>query len=124
MSEYVIVFVTTGSVAEAKQIAEVLVDQQLVACVNIVPEILSIYYWQGKVEKNTEAKMIIKTKSSLLNQLTQTVKNMHSYDVCEVIAVPIISGNSDYLKWIDESVHERWSLQGPEGCNFNRSKSE
>ena len=107
MSEYVIVFVTTGSVAEAKQIAEVLVDQQLVACVNIVPEILSIYYWQGKVEKDTEAKMIIKTKSSLLNQLTQTVKNMHSYDVCEVIAVPIISGNSDYLKWIDESVHER-----------------
>ena len=107
MSEYVIVFVTTGSVEEAKQIAEVLVDQQLVACVNIVPEILSIYYWQGKVEKDTEAKMIIKTKSSLLNQLTQTVKNMHSYDVCEVIAVPIISGNSDYLKWIDESVHER-----------------
>ena len=107
MSEYVIVFVTTGSVEEAKQIAEVLVDQQLVACVNIVPEILSIYYWQGKVEKNTEAKMIIKTKSSLLNQLTQTVKNMHSYDVCKVTAVPIISGNSDYLKWIDESVHER-----------------
>ena len=104
MSEYVIVFVTAGSVEEAKQIAEVLVDQQLVACVNIVPEILSIYYWQGKVEKNTEAKMIIKTKSSLLNQLTQTVKNMHSYDVCEVTAVPIISGNSDYLKWIDESV--------------------
>ena len=107
MSEYVIVFVTTGSVEEAKQIAEVLVDQQLVACVNIVPEILSIYYWQGKVEKDTEAKMIIKTKSSLLNQLTQTVKNMHSYDVCEVTVVPIISGNSDYLKWIDESVHER-----------------
>ena len=107
MSEYVIVFVTTGSVEEAKQIAEVLVDQQLVACVNIVPEILSIYYWQGKVEKDTEAKMIIKTKSSQLNQLTQTFKNMHSYDVCEVTAVPIISGNSDYLKWIDESVHER-----------------
>ena len=48
--------------------------------------------------------MIIKTKSSLINQLTQKVKNMHSYDVCEVIVVPIISGNSDYLKWIDESV--------------------
>ena len=105
MSEYVIVFVTTGSVEEAKQIAEVLVDQQLVACVNIMPEILSIYHWQGKVEKDIEAKMIIKTKSSLINQLIQTVKNMHSYDVCEVIAVPIISGNSDYLKWIDESVN-------------------
>jgi periplasmic divalent cation tolerance protein len=107
MSEYVIVFVTTGCVEEAKQIAEVLVDQQLVACVNIMPEILSIYHWQGKVEKDIEAKMIIKTKSSLINQLIQTVKNMHSYDVCEVTAVPIISGNSDYLKWIDESVHER-----------------
>ena len=104
MSEHVIVFITTRSVEEAKQIAEVLVGQQLAACVNIVPEILSIYYWQGKVEKDTEAKMIIKTKSSLLNQLTQTVKNMHSYDVCEVTVVPIISGNSDYLKWIDESV--------------------
>ena len=107
MSEYVIVFVTTGSVEEAKQIAEVLVDQQLVACVNIMPEILSIYHWQGKVEKDIETKMIIKTKSSLINQLIQTVKNMHSYDVCEFTAVPIISGNSDYLKWIDESVHER-----------------
>jgi len=107
MSEYVIVFVTTGSVEEAKQIAEVLVDQQLVACVNIMPEILSIYHWEGKVKKDIEAKMIIKTKSSLINQLIQTVKNMHSYDVCEITAVPIISGNSDYLKWIDESVHER-----------------
>ena len=107
MSEYVIVFVTTGSVEEAKQIAEVLVDQQLVACVNIMPEILSIYHWQGKVKKDIEAKMIIKTKSSLINQLIQTVKYMHSYDVCEVTAVPMISGNSDYLKWIDESVHER-----------------
>ena len=104
MSEYVIVFITTGSAEEAKQIAEVLVNQRLAACVNIVPEILSIYHWQGKVENEVEAKMIIKTKSSLINQLTQKVKNMHSYDVCEVIVVPIISGNSDYLKWIDESV--------------------
>ena len=76
MSEYVIVFVTTGSVEEAKQIAEVLVDQQLVACVNIMPEILSIDHWQGKVEKDIEAKMIIKTKSSLINQLIKKVKNI------------------------------------------------
>jgi len=104
MSEHVIVFITTRSVEEAKQIAEVLVGQQLAACVNIVPEILSIYRWQGKIENDTEAKMIIKTKSSLVSQLTQTVKKLHSYDVCEVTVVPIISGNSDYLKWIDESV--------------------
>ena len=106
MSEYVIVFITTGSAEEAKQIAEVLVNQRLAACVNIVPEILSIYHWQGKVENEVEAKMIIKTKSSLINQLTQKGKNMHSYDVCEIIAVPIMSGNSDYLKWIDESVQD------------------
>ena len=106
MSEYVIVFITTGSAEEAKQIAEVLVNQRLAACVNIVPEILSIYHWQGKVENEVEAKMIIKTKSSLINQLTQKGKNMHSDDGCEIIAVPIMSGNSDYLKWIDESVQD------------------
>ena len=106
MNKYVIVFITTGSVEEATQIAQVLVDQQLAAGVNIVPKILSIYRWQGKIEHDTETKMIIKTKSNLVNQLIQEVKNIHSYDICEITVVPIISGNPDYLKWIAESVHE------------------
>ena len=106
MNKYVIVFITTGSVEEATQIAKVLVDQRLAACVNIVPKILSIYRWQGKIENDTETKMIIKTKSNLVNQLIQEVKNIHSYDICEITVVPIISGNPDYLKWIAESVHE------------------
>ena len=102
--EYVIAFVTTGSVEEAERIAESLVERKLAACVNVIPQVVSYYWWNGKVESNKEAKLVIKTKSGLMEELIENVRNLHSYEVCEVTSVPIVEGNADYLEWIDESV--------------------
>ena len=102
--EYVIAFVTTSSVEEAKRIAESLVERKLAACVNVIPQVVSYYWWNGKIESDQEAKLVIKTKSELMEELIESVKKLHSYEICEVTSVPIVGGNADYLKWIDENV--------------------
>lgn len=102
--EYVIAFVTTPSVEEAKRIAESLVERKLAACVNVMPQVVSYYWWNGKIESDQEAKLVIKTKSELMEELIESVKKLHSYEICEVTSVPIVGGNADYLKWIDENV--------------------
>ena len=102
--DYVIAFVTTSCLAEAERIATVLVETRLAASVNIIPEVTSVYRWQGKVETNTEAKLIIKTSAQVVSELTKTVTDLHSYEVCEVTVVPIVEGSTDYLAWIRENV--------------------
>ena len=101
-----VVFVTTKNAAEAKRIAQKLVEKKLVACVNIVAKIQSLFWWQGKVCNEQESLMIIKTRKSCFQSLVKTVKSLHSYTVPEIIALPIVEGNADYLKWIDASVSE------------------
>jgi len=102
--QYVIAFVTTPSVEEAKRIAESLVERKLAACVNVIPQVVSYYWWNGKIESDQEAKLVIKTKSELMEELIESVRKLHSYEICEVTSVPIVGGNADYLKWIDENV--------------------
>ncbi|MDE0184966.1 MAG: divalent-cation tolerance protein CutA [Candidatus Poribacteria bacterium] len=102
--EYVIAFVTTPTVEEAKRIAESLVERKLAACVNVIPQVDSYYWWNGKIESDQEAKLVIKTKSELMEELIESVRKLHSYEICEVTSVPIVGGNADYLKWIDENV--------------------
>jgi periplasmic divalent cation tolerance protein len=102
--EYVIAFVTTGGMEEAKKIAAALVERKLAAGVNIIPEVLSYYWWEGEVESEVETKLVIKTKPRLMAAVIRAVKELHSYEVCEVTFVPIVGGNADYLKWIDGSV--------------------
>ena len=102
--QYVIAFVTTPSVEEAKRIAESLVERKLAACVNVIPQVVSYYWWNGKIESDQEAKLVIKTKSDLMEELIESVRKLHSYEICEVTSVPIVGGNADYLKWIDENV--------------------
>lgn len=102
--QYVIAFVTTSSVEEAKRIAESLVERKLAACVNVIPQVVSYYWWNGKIESDQEAKLVIKTKSELMEELIESVRKLHSYEICEVTSVPIVGGNADYLKWIDENV--------------------
>ena len=102
--EYVIAFVTTPTVEEAKRIAETLVERKLAACVNVIPQVDSYYWWNGKIESDQEAKLVIKTKSELMEELIESVRKLHSYEICEVTSVPIVGGNADYLKWIDENV--------------------
>lgn len=101
-----VVFITASSQIEADKIASVLLEAKKAACVNVVPSVHSRYWWQGKIESADEVLLIIKTKSSALPDVIELVKKNHSYTVPEIIALPIIGGNEDYLKWIDESVEE------------------
>ena len=103
-SDYVAIFITTGSADEARQVARALLEQRKVACVNIVPGIDSLFWWEGEVDSARENLLIAKTKASLLPEVIKLVKETHSYDVPEIIALPIIGGNQDYLDWIEKSV--------------------
>lgn len=100
MDQYIIVLITASSEDEAAKIGKDLVDSRLAACVNFVKNIRSIYRWKGNVEDENEVLMIVKTRQSLFNNVTQKVKALHSYSVPEVIALPIIDGSEDYLKWL------------------------
>ncbi len=101
---HVVVFVTAFSEEEAARIGRALVDERLAACANLVPSVASAYWWQGRVEEATEALVILKTRRDLLEPLTRRVISLHSYTTPEVIALPILGGNPDYLRWIDDSV--------------------
>ena len=102
----IVVFVTAGTEEEARGIAEVLLDKRKAACVNIVPKVDSLFWWQGKLDSAQESLLIIKTKASLLPDVVSLVKGIHSYEVPEIIAMPIIGGNEDYLKWLNSEVKE------------------
>jgi periplasmic divalent cation tolerance protein len=102
----VVIFITTGTEAEAHKIAEMLLTRRKAACVNIVPKVDSSFWWQGKLDSAQESLLIIKTGASLISEIIELVKSVHSYEVPEIIALPIIGGNEDYLKWIDDEVEE------------------
>ena len=97
---YIAIFVTTATAEEAQRISSTLLDRRKVTCVNIVPGVSSFFRWQGKLDSTQESLLIIKTKASLLNEVVRLVKEVHSYAVPEVIALPIVGGNPDYLDWI------------------------
>ena len=103
-STNVVILITASSEEEAHKIADGLVTQRKAACVNIVPKVSSVFWWKGKMESEMESLLIIKTRASLLNDIVTLVKEMHSYEVPEVIAMPIIGGNQDYLEWIGREV--------------------
>jgi periplasmic divalent cation tolerance protein len=100
-TDYCIVLVT-GKEEDSKKIQNALVKEKLAACVNSVPGINSLYTWKGRTESETEVLLIIKTKKSLLDRLITRVRNLHSYGVPEIIALPVIKGNKDYLAWVGE----------------------
>jgi len=102
--DHLLVFITTGSVEEGERIARTLVQERLAACVNIVPAITSIYRWQGEVHTDSEVLLIAKSRQGLFDYLAARVKELHSYQVPEIIALPIVAGSPAYLSWIDESV--------------------
>ena len=104
MQEFIVVYVTAGSAEEADQLARSLVDERLAACVNRIKSVQSVYRWQGKVEQSEEELLIIKTSRDRFAALEKRVRELHSYSVPEVIALPVIEGSSDYLKWLKEQV--------------------
>jgi periplasmic divalent cation tolerance protein len=105
LTDKIVVLVTCGSAKEARRIARTLVEKRLAACGNILEApVRSIYRWKGKVETAKEYLLLIKTSCKRFAALQDEVKRMHSYDVPEIIALPIAAGSRDYLKWISECV--------------------
>ncbi len=99
----IVIFITASNKKEAKKIAEALIKNRLAACVNIIDKIESFFWWQGKVERANETLLIIKSQREKLTKIIKLVKSIHSYKVPEIIALRIIGGEKNYLKWIDES---------------------
>jgi periplasmic divalent cation tolerance protein len=102
MTEHIVVLITAPNEEEAAKLAKELVADRLAACVNIIRNLRSIYRWQGKIEDGNEVLMVAKTRRDLFESLLKKVKELHSYSVPEVIALPIIAGSEDYLKWLAE----------------------
>jgi periplasmic divalent cation tolerance protein len=98
----IVVFITAPNEDEAAKIAKALVEARLAGCVNIIKDIRSIYGWHGKIEDDKEDLMIIKTQKNLFDPLMEKVKELHSYTVPEIIALPIITGSKEYLKWLKD----------------------
>ncbi len=104
--EHIVVLITASSKEEAGLLAKGLVENKLAFCVNIVPGIESVYHWEGKIHNDPEILLIVKTRQETFDALKNWVVEHHSYDVPEVIALPITAGLSAYLKGIDDWVKE------------------
>jgi periplasmic divalent cation tolerance protein len=102
--DYVAVLITVGSAEEAQKIADALLKRRQAACVNIVPEVDSHFWWQGRLDSAIESLLIVKTKKARLPDVIKSVKKLHSYEVPEIIALPVVGGNKDYLDWLDREV--------------------
>jgi len=98
----VVVFVTTSSEEEAEKIASLLLEQRKAACVSVIPRVRSRFWWQGKLDSAQESLLIIKTRAALIPEISDIVKKTHSYTVPEIVALPIVAGNQDYLDWVDQ----------------------
>jgi periplasmic divalent cation tolerance protein len=97
---YVIVMVTLPSKQEAEKIAQHLLKERLIACANIIGPASSLFHWSGKIEKAEEYLMLMKSRKDLFEKLSETVKALHSYEVPEILALPIIDGSKAYLDWL------------------------
>ena len=95
-----VIYSTMGSIQDARRIATTLVEEQLVACVNIIPKIESVYKWKGKIEMDDEVVIIAKTTDKNVKKTIQKIKSLHSYELPDIIVIPIIGGLKDYLEYI------------------------
>lgn len=104
MTDKRIVLSTAGSEEEARKIAHHLVEQKLAACVNIVPQIQSVYRWQGSIESSREWLLLIKTSAGNFGAVHKAIRELHSYELPECISIPIDEGSAEYLRWIADSL--------------------
>ena len=101
-SDTIVIYITVPNVAEAQSLAQTLVSEKLVACVNIVSGIQSVYAWEGSVHTDAELLLICKSRTERFETLKSRVQSLHSYDVPEIISMPIINGSEPYLNWVRE----------------------
>ncbi|MCX5781185.1 MAG: divalent-cation tolerance protein CutA [Elusimicrobia bacterium] len=101
--ENIVIFITCANLKEAEKISKQLLEKKLTACANLVRGVSSRYWWKGKIQKSNEIMLIMKSRKRLFKKIISEVKKNHSYEVPEIIALPIIAGNPEYLEWIKES---------------------
>jgi len=104
MTDYIQIFTTTEKKEDAEKIAKEVVAKRLAACAQILGPIESTYWWEGELEGAKEWLCIIKSRNDLYNDLEKAIKEIHPYDVPEILAIPVISGNPSYLQWVDKEV--------------------
>jgi len=105
MTDKIVVLVTCASSAQAREIARVLVERRLAACASVLEApVRSVYRWKGRVESARESLLVLKTSRKRFAAVERAVRRLHTYDVPEIIALPIAAGARDYLAWISESV--------------------
>ncbi len=102
---HIVVLVTAKDTVQAKKISKALVDERLVACSNVVKGVQSFFYWEGKMDCAREVLLILKTTKKAFPQIVKRIRNLHSYQTPEIIALPIVCGEKSYLNWITESVN-------------------
>lgn len=105
VNEAIVVFVTTPNSEEAARLGEMMVAARLAACVQILPEMESVYRWQGQIERQKEVLLIAKTTRSKFEELEREVRAIHSYETPEIVALPLVAGSSPYLEWLNSSVN-------------------
>ncbi|HWF07344.1 MAG TPA: divalent-cation tolerance protein CutA [Bryobacteraceae bacterium] len=104
MTDKIVVFNTCGSAAEAERLARSLVDRRLAACVNVISPVTSFYRWDGAITRDEEWLLVIKTSRPLFDALRAAIESAHSYELPEVIALPVIEGAEGYLAWLDREL--------------------
>ena len=104
MTDKIVVFSTCASADEAERLARRLVDERLAACINVISPVRSFYRWKGVVEDSVEWVLMIKTSRSLFESLRAVLESAHSYEVPELVAIPIVDGSPNYLSWIDQEL--------------------
>jgi periplasmic divalent cation tolerance protein len=100
----ILIIITAANKKEANKIAQALLKRKLVACANIISGVSSLFWWQGKIDRCQESVLFLKTKRSLFRKITKFVKSLHSYEVPEIIAIPIIEGDKDYMRWLNANL--------------------
>jgi len=104
MSQIVFAYITTKNKSEAKKIGKILLQERLAACVNILDNMNSLYWWDGKIQEENETVLIAKTSKKLFSKLSKKVKSIHSYKAPCILQIPITDGNREYVKWLLENV--------------------
>lgn len=102
-TQYGIVLVTVASLQQGEEIAQALLKAKLAACVNLLP-LESWYWWEGKINRDREYQLLIKTDLNLFSSVADTIKTLHDYEVPEIVAVPIVAGSKSYLNWMSDSL--------------------
>lgn len=101
---YILILITAKNKAEARKISQALVSKKLVACVNIIDKVESFFWWNKKVDHACETLLILKTEKTCFHRIVKVVQHLHSYTLPEIIAIPLMLGEKNYLKWVRESV--------------------